>query len=148
MHTSPSQKSLQARRYANRALPSLMGFTRNGLAIIFTTYPISIATAAANLARHDGAVGFSTHPLKRNSWIAAAFYLAGLCFSMLHMAFGPSAMKLLGEVRDDKGVDGDIITDNTAKIMSWLRINMIRGMVADVPSWICYFAAFMLANSE
>lgn len=148
MHISPSETSMEARRHANRILPGLMGFTRNGLAIIFTTYPISIATAAANLARRDGAVSFSIHSVKSNARVAAGFYLAGLCFSMLHMAFGPSAMKLLGEVRDDKGVDGDTKKDNTAKMLSWLRINTVRGMVADFPSWACYFAAFMLVNSE
>lgn len=146
MHTSPSATEMEARRYANRILPGLMGFTRNGLAIIFSTYPISIATAAANLARHDGAVELSRHAAT-NPRTAAGFYLAGLIFSVLHMPFGPSAMNLLESVRDDKGVDGDAKADNTASMLSWLRINMIRGFVADFPSWVCYFVAFMFANS-
>lgn len=145
MHTSPVLAEMEARQHANRILPGLMGFTRNGLTIIFTTYPISIATAAANLARHDGSVAFSKYA-NTNSRIAAGFYLAGLIFSFLHMAFGPSAMKLLEAVRKDKGVDGDVKADNTANMLSWLRINIIRGAVADFPSWGCYFVAFMFAS--
>jgi hypothetical protein len=29
--------------------------------------------------------------------------------------------------------------------VSWLRINLIRGVVADLPSWACYFVAFMFS---
>ncbi|KAI3400057.1 hypothetical protein diail_4595 [Diaporthe ilicicola] len=146
LRTSPSAAEMEARGHANRILPGLMDFTRNGLAIIFTTYPISIATAAANLARHDGAVALSAQAA-RNPRIAAGFYLAGLAFSVLHMPFGPAALRHLEAVRADKGTDGDAKADNTASMVSWLRINTIRACVADFPSWACYFVAFLFANS-
>lgn len=82
-----------------------------------------------------------------NPRVAAGFYLAGLILSVLHMPFGPSAMRFLEAVREDKGAADDVTHDNTASMMSWLRINTIRGCVADFPSWVCYFAAFMFANS-
>ncbi|KAG8158082.1 hypothetical protein KVR01_011843 [Diaporthe batatas] len=129
MRTAPTPAEREARRHANRILPKLMGFTRNGLAIIFTTYPISLSADAA-----------------RNPRIAAGFYLAGLIFSVLHMPFGPSAMRLLESVREDKGAADDVTRDNTASMLSWLRINTIRACVADFPSWACYFMAFIFAS--
>lgn len=83
----------------------------------------------------------------RNPRVAAGFYLAGLVFSVLHMPFGPAAMRHLEAVREDEGAADDVTRDNTASMMSWLRINTIRGCVADFPSWACYFVAFMFANS-
>lgn len=68
-------------------------------------------------------------------------------FSVLHMPFGLSAMRLLEAVCEDKGAADDVTRDNTASMLSWLRINTIRGCVADFPSWACYFMAFMFANS-
>ncbi|CAN8099764.1 unnamed protein product [Discula destructiva] len=146
LHTPPSAAEMEVRGYANQVLPGPMTSTRNGLAIIFTTYPISIATAAANLARSDGAVEFSKTAATIPR-LAAAFYLAGLVLRILHMPFGPGAMKLLEAVRDDKGLEGDANSDNTASMLSWLHTNGIKGMVADFPSRACYFAAFMFANS-
>ncbi|KUI71854.1 hypothetical protein VM1G_07485 [Cytospora mali] len=146
MHTSPVETELERRHHTNRALPSLIGFTRNGLAIIFTTYPLSIATAAANLARHDANVNISAHAATRPR-VAAGFYLAGLIFSVLHFPFGPGAMRHLNHVKDDMGVEGDPGADNTASMVSWLRINSTRAFVADLPSWTCYFVAFMVAMS-
>lgn len=146
MHTSATAAELERRRNVNRALPSLMGFTRNGLAIIFTTYPLSIATAAANLARHDAHVDISGHAATKPR-VAAAFYLAGLIFSVLHMPFGPGDERRLDQVRKDKGIEGDPAADNTAIMVSWLRTNAIRAFVSDIPSWACYFVAFVFAMS-
>ncbi|KAK0618508.1 hypothetical protein B0T17DRAFT_538108 [Bombardia bombarda] len=151
-HTAPSPASVELRRHANRILPSHGRWTRRGLAVIFITYPLSIATAIANLARrHDNAqVDFSPNA-PYNARAAAAFYLAGLVFSVIHFPFGPRAMSLLKRIRKDTGgveADVDPAQDNTASMASWLRINAIRGVVADVPSWVCYFAAFLFAMSS
>ncbi|KAK4217475.1 hypothetical protein QBC37DRAFT_414589 [Rhypophila decipiens] len=145
VHTSPSASSAELRRHVNRMLPSHGRWTRRGLFVIFITYPLSIATAAVNLARHDnGQVDFSGDA-SYNARVAAGFYLAGLVFSVIHFPFGPRAMGFLKRVREDSGSDDDPAQDNTASMSSWLRINAIRGVVADVPSWVCYFAAFLFA---
>ncbi|KAI0202906.1 hypothetical protein F4808DRAFT_458613 [Astrocystis sublimbata] len=144
-HTKPADKDL--RIHANRIFPGLIGrFTARGLPFIFLSYPISIATAAANLARAEPGVTFDTNgsPQAR---AAAALYLAGLIFSVLHFPFGPTAMSYLDPVAAAKTEDDDPQTDNTSKIVTWLKLNTIRGLAADLPSWISYFAAFLLAMS-
>ncbi|KAI1322675.1 hypothetical protein F5Y16DRAFT_30839 [Xylariaceae sp. FL0255] len=108
-------------------------------------YPISIATAAANLAKRDSAVdlmGFDTRPR-----VAAAFYLVGLVFSVLHFPFGKRAMYLLWTIRTDKNDDGDVQSDNSAMMAKWLRVNAIRGFVADFPGWAAYLVAFVVATA-
>jgi hypothetical protein len=40
------------------------------------------------------------------SAFAAAFYLAGLVFSVLHFPFGATAMTYLNRVERDEGIDG------------------------------------------
>ena len=54
-------------------------------------------------------------------------------------------MGFLKRVGEDSGSDDDPEKDNTASVVSWLRINAIRGVVADVPSWVCYFAGFLFS---
>ncbi|KAK3318102.1 hypothetical protein B0H66DRAFT_532616 [Apodospora peruviana] len=145
VHTAPSASSLELRRHVNRILPSHGRWTRRGLFVIFITYPLSIATAAANLARHDNGQVDLSGDATYNARVAAGFYLAGLAFSVIHFPFGPRAMSLLKRVREDSGNDSDATQDNTSSMVSWLRVNAIRGVVADVPSWVCYFAAFLFA---
>jgi hypothetical protein len=62
---------------------------------------------------------------------------------MLHFVFGQSSMGYLTRVAEDKGVEGDEKKDNTASMVAWLRVNVIRGVVADFPAWVCYFVAFV-----
>jgi len=142
MYTGTLVSDVELRHYANRILPGQGRFIRRGLPIVFITYPLSIATAAANAARHDGRVDIYGD---NDARLAAGFFLAGLAFSLLHFVFGQKAVALLKQVRENKGIDGDPVADNTAMMSSWLRINAIRGLVADVPSWACYFSAFLLA---
>jgi len=144
VHTSTSSAEAKIRRHANRIFPSLYAFTRRGLPYIFLSYPISIATAAANLAKTGPGVSFGSDasPQART---AAILYSAGLIFSVLHFPFGPTAMSYLDRVGADQGVEGDFEADNTANMAFWLRINATRGAVADIPSLICYFFAFLYA---
>ena len=148
LHTAPSSASTELRQHANRIQPAFINsFTPRGLPFIFLTYPLSIATAAANLKQHDSPGVSFAGDAAPGARAAAAFYLAGLVFSVLHMPFGPTAMKWLKRVGEDKGIEGDAGADNTAGLVSWLRVNATRGILADFPSWVCYFAAFMCAMS-
>ena len=146
VHASPTPAEVQLRHHANRILPThLNHFFRPGLTIIFTTYPLSIATAAANIARHDTQVNISG--LGATAKAAAGFYIAGLAFSVLHFPFGPTAMRYIKQMREDQGVEGKEKEDNVAIMGKWLKINAIRGAVADFPAWACYFVAFVLSMS-
>jgi hypothetical protein len=135
----------ELRRHANRLLPSQGRWLWPGLGIVFGTYGLSIATAIANLARGDPAVHF--HSANSNSRLAAGFYLAGCIFSFLHFPWGVKAMALLKSIRTDSNVDGDEKRDNTAAMRAWLKVNWLRGLLADLPSWVCYFVAYMYAMS-
>ncbi|KAI1120769.1 hypothetical protein F5Y10DRAFT_289320 [Nemania abortiva] len=146
VHTATSPSESQLRRHANRILPGLYAFTRRGLPFVFITYPISIATAVTNIVQSDSGVTFARDGAPQ-ARAAAVFYLAGLIFSTLHLLFGPAAMAHLDHLGADKGLDSDPRADNTASIVAWLKINTIRGLVADIPSWICYLAAFLSATS-
>jgi hypothetical protein len=144
VRTSTSAAEAKIRRHANRILPSLCAFTRRGLPYIFLSYPISIATAATNLVKAGPGVSFASDASSQ-ARTAAILYSAGLVFSVLHFPLGPTAMSYLDRVGTDQGVEGDLEADNTANMASWLRINAIRGVVADIPSLICYFFAFLYA---
>jgi hypothetical protein len=144
MHQDSSKTEKEARRYVNNILPSHGRWTQRGLAFICITYPTSTATAAANLARPDK-YAYISRGASYNARVAGGLYLAGLLFSVLHFVFGPSAMACLKRVADNKGVEGDERADNTASMISWSRTNLIRGLVADIPSWACYLVAFMYA---
>ncbi|KAJ3565668.1 hypothetical protein NPX13_g7420 [Xylaria arbuscula] len=145
VHNEPSKTEL--RKNANRVLPGFISrFTRRGLPFIFLSYPISIATAAANLANTQPSVTFDVNG-SFQARAAAALYLAGLIFSVLHFPFGPTAMSYLNPVAAARGDEDDLQTDNTSKMTKWLKLNAIRGIAADLPSWASYFAAFLLAMS-
>lgn len=135
----------ELRSHANRILPRHGRWLWSGLAIVFTTYPLSIATAAANLAHKNGSVDI--HGVELRQRIAGGFYLAGLIFSVLHFPWGHRAMHLLRTIRQDTNVEGDKAKDNTAIMATWLKLNALRGLSAEIPSWICYFVAFMVAMS-
>ncbi|KAK6075187.1 hypothetical protein SCUP234_07890 [Seiridium cupressi] len=145
MHTGPPAHSAELRHHTNRSLPALMHFTRRGLPFIFISYLLAIATAAANLSRGDLPGVSFTENAGHNARTAATFYLAGLVFSVLH--FGPTAMGYLNRVQRNEGIEGDIKGDNTANMMTWLKINAMRALVADIPSWACYLLAFTFSMS-
>ncbi|KAI1147409.1 hypothetical protein F4825DRAFT_150171 [Nemania diffusa] len=132
------------RSHANRILPTHGKWLWGGLSIVFSMYPISIATAAVNLATKDSAVDI-TGPETRQR-VAAAFYLAGLVFSVLHFPFGKRAMYLLWTIRNDKNDDNNVKADNSAMMAAWLRVNAIRGLVADFPGWVCYLIAYVVGT--
>jgi hypothetical protein len=148
VHTAPSTREIELRGHANRILPAFVhGFFKRGIVLILVSYPLSFATAIANLSRSEnGAVSFASDapPLAR---AAAGFYLAGLFFSVMHFPFAFWAMPPLDMAKADGGKDDDPKKDNTAAIGTWLTVNAWRGALADFPSWICYFVAFMCASA-
>lgn len=57
-------------------------------------------------------------------------------------------MGLLGSIRRDENIEGDKSKDNTAAMEAWVRVNAVRGILADLPGWVCYFIAFVTATSR
>lgn len=129
---TPAPKT-DLRQFANRVLPTHGRWLWPGLGIVATTWGLSIATAVSNLVQQPIAG-------------AANWYRAGLVFSILHFAWGYRAMWLLGTIRNDGNDDEDERKDNVAHMKAWLQVNAWRGGLADLPSWLCYFVAFMLSE--
>lgn len=107
--------------------------------MIFTLYPLGIAAAVANLVVEGSRLDISGTS-GTNHRIAGYLYAAGAFFAALHFAFGPRDLSILKRISEkDK--------DNEAAMADWVRMNLVRGLIADLPSWVCYFAGFMLAVS-
>lgn len=112
------------RGYVKRQFPS-------GLATILTLYPLTWATAAANISMGT----FAGTP--RN------LHIAGLVLSAAHMFWATRAKALMEEI----GVDdtaGD--KDRVALLRSWLRLHVARSLLTDFPSWICFGVGFLLSK--
>ncbi|KAM7210136.1 integral membrane protein, partial [Rhypophila decipiens] len=116
-------------------LPSFTArFVPRGMSTILTTYPLSIATAIANVTRcTDDRVGFlpntgsSIMPAWSKPSIAAVFYVAGAIFNMRHFPFGP---KSIGYFKRSSRKEEEKEYDSTALIESWLRLNVANGAMA------------------
>ncbi|KAI1077063.1 hypothetical protein F5B20DRAFT_553105 [Whalleya microplaca] len=103
------------------------------VSITLTLYPLAIGTAVGNLV--VGGI----------SRLGSGFYAAGLCFSLMHFAFAPRDMALMSTITDHQAVNRDKGKDNCTAIADWVRLNVTRGLIADLPGWICYFVGFMVS---
>ncbi|RYP28942.1 hypothetical protein DL767_006977 [Monosporascus sp. MG133] len=154
------ERKKKLRVHNNRVLPGHGRWLRGGLGIVFSMYPLSIATAVANV---NIATATALPPM------AVKLYTVGAVFSALHMVFGPRAMSLLASIREDKnnvrsaaetkakrGLSSGWLwwftetphyyEDNTAAMEAWLWLNAVRGAVTDFTQWACYLVAFVLVS--
>ncbi|KAF2136529.1 uncharacterized protein K452DRAFT_362462 [Aplosporella prunicola CBS 121167] len=144
---------------------------RPAFSVILTLYPLTWATAIANLATTASSrkAGLSV------STPSGALYLAGLALSAAHMLWGLRAKGLLDAIRSknnsDLLVDGaakrvvaETVTpeeegdsrennhlvdgrDSVAVLAAWIQLNTWRGVLADLPAWVCFFVGFLLSES-
>lgn len=112
-----------------------------GLGVVGSSWGLSIATVITNLSLTRAAAGFQGWGVVTDKW-----YRAGLCFSALHFVFGYRSMWLLWTIRKDGNDDEDANKDNVAYMKAWLRMNVWRNVLADLPSWLCYLVAFIIAT--
>ncbi|KAI2465481.1 hypothetical protein F4781DRAFT_22884 [Annulohypoxylon bovei var. microspora] len=126
------------RLQANRIIPAYKDrWFPPSLAVIFIMYPLGIGTAVANLVSRHGSLDISGAS-GSSQRIAGYFYAAGAIFGALHFAFGPHDLKILKRISEkDK--------NNEMAVADWVRMSLVRGLVADFPSWLCYFLGFMFA---
>lgn len=125
---------------ANRLIPAYKDrWHPPSLATVLALYPLGIATAVANLTVEGSRLDISGAS-GANQRLAGYLYAAGAVFGALHFAFGPRDIIILKRISEkDK--------DNETSMGDWVRMNLVRGLVADFPSWVCYFAGFMVAMS-
>lgn len=115
---------------ADNVLPQyITAWYSSGMVLIFTIYPLTWVSAIANLPV-DGLV--------HKSLAAFILYALGLAFSIGHMLWGPRAMRLLNSIKSKEGMG------STEIVRVWCRMNIIRGLLVDIPAWGCFLAAFLL----
>jgi hypothetical protein len=65
-------------------------------------------------------------------------------FNALHFAFGPHDLQIMKAMTNEAIVDADKGKDNCTAMADWLSLNLIRGLVAELPGMLCAFSAFMV----
>jgi hypothetical protein len=113
------------RPLANSVLPAW--WTRGGLRwqwILIIFYPVNYVLGVVNLLVPGDQPG------------STAWYAWGLFFSCAHMFFAPMAFRRIAAI--EKNVPkGNVVLSMEA----WLRMNWVRGLITDLPAWVCFIAA-------
>ncbi|KAL4775866.1 hypothetical protein BDW60DRAFT_103355 [Aspergillus nidulans var. acristatus] len=117
-----------ARPTLNEILPRYIGrWFPSGFGVILVLYPLTWMTVVANLSRKRGL----QQPKAAWRWNAA-----GLFFSVMHMWWGRRAKALLDDIR--AGRSQPDYEDSVAVLAAWLRLNIRRGLLADLPAWMSF----------
>ncbi|KAI1733998.1 hypothetical protein F4680DRAFT_439709 [Xylaria scruposa] len=126
------------RAEANRIIPEYKDrWFPPSLAVILTFYPLAICTGITNTL----VKGNLNIPGKGvDQQFASYFYLAGALFSAVHFAFGPRDLAILKRMNEKEKDNGKAMAD-------WVRMNLVRGVVAEFPSWLCFFVGFIAATT-
>lgn len=106
---------------------------------ILVMYTFTWGVAVANLAVQMDGLSISG-PSSGTNAAAWSLYLVGLVFSIGHMAWGPKAkglMDAIGKEEQNK--------ESISIMKKWLRLNTVRGFLADVPAWACFLAGFLVS---
>ncbi|KAL7929269.1 hypothetical protein V8C35DRAFT_315950 [Trichoderma chlorosporum] len=67
------------------------------------------------------------------------WYVLGLGFSLAHMLFIQMALRLIAAIENDEP-KGNV----TRSMAGWLRMNWIRGLITDLPAWLCFINAALI----
>ena len=117
------------RSLANSTLPTW--WTRGGLRwrwVLIIFYPINYALGILNL------LVTSDQP-DSTKW-----YQWGLFLSCAHMFFVPMALRRIAAIENNVP-KGKVVLSMEA----WLRMNWVRGLITDLPAWICFIIAALKA---
>lgn len=94
-----------------------------GLAVIFTSYPLSIACGACNLY---------AAPQTAYPWFAA-----GTALALAHFAFVPKIMWRVKAVYESDEKKSRATDD----LAGWLNVHIVRSLAVDLPAWLCFATA-------
>ncbi|KAI0867243.1 hypothetical protein GGS24DRAFT_486249 [Hypoxylon argillaceum] len=127
------------RAEANRIIPGYKDrWFPPSLAVILIFYPLAICTAVTNVLV-KGNLEVPGQP-GGGQQFASYCYLAGAMFNALHFAFGPRDLAILKRLSEKE-------KDNSKGMADWVRMNLVRGAIAEVPSWLCFFVGFIAATT-
>lgn len=127
------------RERANELVPSYYRtFFGRGIWIIMTAYPLSIATGVANAYRSSGGGSSVAAQLSSGGGNngAARWYAAGAALALAHFAFVPSIMYKVQALYEGEGKG-----EGNQNLKRWLDVHLVRSLLVDVPSWICFATA-------
>lgn len=96
-------------------------------------YPLAIFTAIANV--------LVLEYTDTDAHLARSFYIAGAVFNALHFAFGTRDLAILKRIHEKE-------KDNGAAMADWVRMNLLRGVIAEFPSWLCFLVEFVAGTTD
>lgn len=105
-------------------------WTRGGLRwrwVIILGCPINYILGILNLV-------FSRDELQVTG--SSKWYTLGLIFSIGHMVYIRTALKLITDIEKDVP-KGNV----TYSMEGWLRMNWVRAVTTDLPAWLCFITA-------
>lgn len=140
------------RPQANRLLSAhVVAFASRGMSMTAIFYFGGIGAGAANLRWRGGGDGglvlSSPSSPPQDDGLAPMFYLAGTVFNAMHFAFAPRDLALMDVITDESNVDAGKGKDNCTAMTNWVRMNVTRGLVADLPAFICNLFGLVLSLS-
>lgn len=109
----------------------LQVFTVPAKWVIFLGYPTTLTLALTNYFSITSSQSSSS--LRLTSSSAGIWYLCGAAGTVAHFFFAPTALRLLGEMMDEKQSDKCL-----GKMKEWLDMNIRRELVADIPAWVSF----------
>ena len=136
------------RPQANRLLNAhVVAFMSRAMSMTAVFYFGGIGAGAANLRwRGDrGLILSAPSSPPQDDGLAPMFYLAGTVFNAMHFAFAPRDMGLMDVITDESKVDAGKEKDNCTAMANWVRMNVTRGLVADLPALICNLFGLVLS---
>ncbi|KAL2203727.1 hypothetical protein CC79DRAFT_1371759 [Sarocladium strictum] len=118
----------EIRTQANSSLPAW--WKRGGLRwrwVLIIFYPATYILGLLNLLVDDHQM-----PPGSTNW-----YRWGLAFSLAHMLFVPMALNRIEAIEKAVPRGNGVVLAMEA----WLRMNWVRGLITDLPAWLCFVAA-------
>lgn len=80
--------------------------------------------------------------------LAAGLYLASIFFNAMHFAFGLCDMALIEIVTGEAKVNADYGKDKCTAMADWVNLNVVRGLVDDLPGALSSLLAFVVASTS
>lgn len=116
---------------ANAILPAYFESTfKSGISVVLVGYTSTIILGLSNVV---GKNSIDSQSLGR------ACYWAGIGLAALHFTFVPFVATPVKDIIEDRPQGNSV-----KRLKDWLDVHAIRIALADIPSWACFLAGFLL----
>ncbi|KAF2154755.1 hypothetical protein K461DRAFT_275914 [Myriangium duriaei CBS 260.36] len=136
---------------ARQILPWWMSsYLNRALYQVLIGLPLPIATGVAQYIRLRPAGSSVFRDLllygpRGSQQTASRWYLAGSFFALAHFFFAPKAKRLLEQMSSQSPASKET---NIEAVNQWLQMHYIRSVVADIPAFVCFLRAAMIASAR